>query len=53
LGVQLGLLLASAEALGDEVTTPLTVLDETVIPPADGRLRRVWTTTVAIGSKLR
>lgn len=53
LGVQLGLLLATAEAVGDEVTEPLTVLDETVIPPADGRLRRVWTTTVAIGSKLR
>lgn len=53
LGAQLGLLVATAQAVGDKSTAPLTVLDETVIPRADGRLRRVWTTTIPIGSKLR
>lgn len=53
MGVQLGLLLATAEAVGQNDTTPLNVLDEAVTPPLDGRLRRVWTTTVPLGFKLR
>lgn len=53
LGVQLGLLLATGKKVGDETPAPLGVLDETVTPRADGRLRRVWTTTIPFGSKLR
>lgn len=52
-GVQLGLLLVTAEAVGENDTSPLNVLDEAVMPPADGHLRRVWTTMIPIGSKLR
>lgn len=53
LGVQLGLLLATAEPVGVATTTPLNVLDEAVTPRNDGRLRRVWTFTMPIGFKLR
>lgn len=52
-GLQLGLLFATSEPVGDGDPTPLKVLDETVVPPADGRLRRVWTSTIPISSKLR
>ena len=52
-GVQIGLLLASEEPVGDRDASPLTVLDESVMPLSDGRLRRVWTTTFSLGFKLR
>lgn len=52
-GVQLGLLLATDAPVGDEDSAPHNVLDEAVTPRPDGRLRRVWTTTIPIGSKLR
>lgn len=53
MGVQLALLLATTEPVGEAGTTPFNVLDEAVTPPQDGRLRRVWTSTIPIGSKLR
>jgi len=53
LGVQVGLLIASEEPVGDRDASPLTVLDESVMPRSDGRLRRVWTTTFPLGFKLR
>lgn len=53
LGIQLGVLVATEEPVGDHTTQPLAVLDEAVAPPADGRLRRVWATTFAMISKPR
>jgi hypothetical protein len=53
LGVQVGLLLATVEPVGDSDASPLTVLDESFTQPSDGRLRRVWTTTFPLGLKLR
>jgi hypothetical protein len=53
LGVQGALLLATEEPVGDLQSTPLMVLDQAVTPPQDGRLRRVWATTIPLGSKLR
>jgi hypothetical protein len=53
IGVQLGLLLASDKPVGDRDESPQMVLDEAVMPRSDGRLRRVWTTTLTLESKLR
>ncbi len=53
LGVELGLLLATEESLGGAEPLPFSILDQVVTPPPDGRLRRVWKTTIPFGSKLR
>jgi hypothetical protein len=53
LGVQIGLLLATEDPVGPEAPAAFTVLDQAVAPPEDGYLRRVWTTTIPFGSKLR
>ena len=53
LGVDIGLLLATQDPIGNPVSSPLTVLDQSLTPHRDGRLRRVWRATYPIVSKLR
>lgn len=53
MAVEIGLLVATREPVGDRDATPLMVLDRAVTPRADGRLRRVWTATIPLGFKLR
>lgn len=55
--VEVGLLLASeevvAEDLGEDMSGAYTVLDESLTPASDGRLRRVWRAHIPLGGKLR
>ena len=51
--VKVALLLSTRQPFDQTTDRPLTLLDETVIPPADGRLRRVNTLTAAIRSRLK
>ena len=51
--VRIALLLSTRQPFDHSTSLPLTLLDETVIPPADGRLRRVSTLTAAIRGRLR
>ena len=57
LGIRMGLLLASENAVADQRTTPpaepVRVLDATVMPPADGKLRRVVEFAVALRGRTR
>ena len=57
LGVRIGLLLASADAVADPQAQPdpetLKVLDTTTAAPADGRLRQVVDFTVALRGRTR
>lgn len=53
LGVDIGVLVATEEPLGEVEPLPMMVLDQAVTPRPDGRLRRVWTTTIPLGFKLR
>lgn len=52
-GIEIGLLIATKESLGEPQTSTMTVLDQAVTPASDGRLRRVWTTIIPLVSKLR
>lgn len=52
-GVKLGLLLTSAERLHVDGARALPVFDETITLPADGRLRRVFTTSLPINGRLQ
>jgi hypothetical protein len=51
--VKVALLLSTRQPFDQTANRPLTLLDETVIPPADGRLRRVNTLTAAIRGRLK
>jgi len=51
--VRAALLLSTDEPVGQPAPGPLTLLDETVQRPADGRLRKVTTLTAAIRGRLR
>jgi hypothetical protein len=51
--VRVALLMATVEPVGEAVGGPVTVLDETVERPADGRLRRVSSVTAAIRGRLQ
>ncbi len=51
--VKVALLLSTRQPFDQTANQPLTLLDETVIPPADGRLRRVNTLTAAIRGRLK
>lgn len=51
--IEVGLLLAGNQEIGEDRSTSYMVLDEAVTPASDGRLRRVWRATYPIGSKLR
>ncbi len=53
IGLDIALLVASADSPGDGAEMTLMVLDEVVTAPGDGRLRRVWTATIPLGAKLR
>jgi type II secretory pathway component PulJ len=57
LGIRIGLLLASENAVAHPQTTPpaepVRVLDATVSPPADGKLRRVVEFAVALRGRTR
>ena len=57
LGIRIGLLLASENAVADQQTIPpaepLRILDATVTPPADGKLRRVVEFAVALRGRAR
>jgi len=50
--VKVALLFASQSAFGQDAD-PLTLLDETITPPADGHLRIVTTLTTAIRGRLK
>jgi hypothetical protein len=52
-GIEIGLLIATKESLGEPQTSTMMVLDQAVTPAPDGRLRQVWTTTIPLVSKLR
>jgi len=51
--VKVALLLSTRQPFDQTANQPLTLLDETVIPPADGRLRRVNTLTASIRGRLK
>jgi len=51
--VRLALLLSTPQAFDQAAGTGLTLLDQPVATPADGRLRSVWTLTAAIRGRLR
>lgn len=51
--VKVALLLSTRQPFDHTADGPLTLLDETLIPPADGRLRRVNTFTAAIRGRLK
>lgn len=51
--VKVALLLSTRQPFDQTASLPMTLLDETVIPPADGRLRRVNTLTAAIRGRLK
>lgn len=53
LGVDVALLLATPEPVGDGQASAVMMLDQPVTTKADGRLRRVWMATIPLGSKLR
>jgi len=48
LGVQIGLLLAGQDTVVEPASRQITVLDEVVSSPADGRLRRIFEFAVAM-----
>lgn len=51
--IQVALLLSTREPYRQAVSTDLTLLDQTITTPADGRLRRVSSLTAAIQGRLR
>jgi len=51
--VKIALLLSTRQPFGQAPDQQLTLLDETVSPPVDGRLRKVSTLTVAIRGRLQ
>ncbi len=51
--VKVALLLSTQQPFDQTTNQALTLLDETVIPPADGRLRRVNTLFAAIRGRLK
>lgn len=51
--VKVALLLSTQQPFDQTANQPMTLLDKTVIPPADGRLRRVNTLTAAIRGRLK
>ena len=50
--IKVALLLASQEPFNQKTTQQVTLLDETLITPADGRLRRTSVITTAINGRL-
>lgn len=52
-GIDVGILTSSEKALAGGAAEPLTVLDQTIVPASDGRVRTVWTIAIPIGSRLR
>jgi len=53
MAIRLALLLATPEPVGDDDTGALLVLDEQIPTPADGRKRRVFDATFAIGGRAK
>jgi len=51
--IKIALLLSTRQPFEQTPDQQLTLLDETLIPPADGRLRKVSTMTVAIRGRLK
>lgn len=51
--IKVALLLSTRQAIEQTVNQPFTLLDETLFPPADGRLRKVSTLTAAIRGRLK
>lgn len=51
--VKVALLLSTRQAFDQAVSTQLTLLDETITPPADGHLRSIRSFTTAIRGRLR
>ena len=51
--VKVALLLSTKLAFDQAASTQITVLDETIDPPADGHLRRIKPLTTAIRGRLR
>ena len=50
--VKIGLMLATRQAFAEGVRSQVTLLDESILTPADGHLRRVTTITTAIRGRL-
>lgn len=53
LAIKVALLLSTSQPFAQAPEQPLTLLDETVVPPADGRLRSVSVLTAAIRGRLK
>jgi len=51
--IKVALLLSTRQAFDQPVSTQLTLLDETITPPADGHLRSIRSFTTAIRGRLR
>lgn len=52
-GIQMGVMLATGKPVSDESVAGMMVLDQVVVPHADGHRRQVWTTTIPFVSRLR
>jgi len=52
-GLEVGLLVASKQQIGGEASAAIAVLDETITPQADVRLRKTWTSSIPLFSRLR
>ena len=52
-GLVIGLLVTTEQPLGGAGPSSFTVLDATITPPSDGRLRMTWTASIPLFSKLR
>ena len=53
LGLEIGLLVGAEKTPGGGSPALFSVLDETVTPPQDGRIRKTWTASIPLVSKLR
>ena len=53
LGIDVAMLVASNDAGGDRAAQTFTILDQSMSSPADGRIRRVWSFSIPLGSRLR
>lgn len=51
--VKVALLLSTPQAFDQAISEQITLLDKTITPPADGRLRRISSLTAAIRGRLR